>query len=83
MNHMTNVWKGNTELDILSELMKGHFNENYTMIKYISLIALSIIVILLCKLFFHLSKKIGKYILPKYIKKSKSKLITILFEQFS
>ena len=80
MNHMTNVWKGNTEVDILSELMKGHFNENYTMIKYISLIALSIIVILLCKLFFYLSKKIGKYILPKYIKKSKSKLITILFE---
>lgn len=80
MSNYLNIWKGNINLDIISELIKGHFKDNQTILKYFSLIILSIIVVLVCLLAFHISKKLVKRILPRYINQSISKFSSILYE---
>ncbi|NLJ90919.1 MAG: mechanosensitive ion channel [Clostridiales bacterium] len=80
MSNYLNIWKGNINLDIISELIKGYFKDNQTILKYFSLIILSIIVVLVCLLAFHISKKLIKRILPRYINQSISKFSSILYE---
>ncbi len=71
--------EGGIYLDIISELIEGYFRQNSASLKYLALIVFTIIVVLICMIAFHISKKIIKFILPKYINKSKSKLNGILF----
>lgn len=67
-------------MDILRELMNGNLTENNTIMKYLSLILLTIIILLVCLVAHYVTKEIVKRIIHKYIKKSKSQFDDILYD---
>lgn len=67
-------------MDILNGLMNNYI-ENNTIVKYLSLFALSIIVLLVCLIAYYIAKKIVSIVIKKYVVQSKSRLDDILYEK--
>ncbi len=67
-------------MDFIGELLVGESGEVSLFIKYLSLLLLAAIIILICLVAFYISRKIVRFVLPKYIKKSKGGFDDILLE---
>lgn len=71
-------------MDMISELINSNISGNVTnatAVKYLSLIGLIVLLLLLCFVAYYIAKKFVKFIIPKYIKKWKSRLGDILYEK--